>query len=170
MVWLFYEVTEPNIDRGDFDCGIVELNDYLQRYAKQNHKRGVAKTWVLVNSDNQRIPIGYYSISMAELQRENLPDEVKKGFPRYPLPVIRIGKLAVDKRWQGKNLGELLLIDVFRRGIKISQDIGVIGFLVDAINERAKRFYLKYGFTALVDFPLSLFLPITRISSLISNQ
>jgi GNAT superfamily N-acetyltransferase len=166
MVWLFYEVTEPNIDRGGFDCGIAELNDYLQRYAKQNHKKGVAKTWVLVNSDNRQIPVGYYSISMAELQRENLPDEVKKGFPRYPLPVIRIGKLAVDKRWQGQNLGELLLIDVFKRGTKISQDIGVIGFLVDAINERAKQFYLKYGFATLIENQLSLFLPINKILNL----
>lgn len=170
MVWLFYEVTEPNIDRTDFDCGIAELNDYLQRYAKQNHKKGVAKTWVIVNDDNPQLPVGYYSISMAELQRENLPDEVKKGFPRYPLPVIRIGKLAVDKRWQGQNLGELLLIDIFKRGLKLSQDIGVIGFLVDAINERAKQFYIKYGFTDLVDLPLSLFLPITQVAILSSNK
>ena len=98
MVWSFYEVTNLNLNRSLFDCGISELNDYLQRYARQNHKKGIAKTWVMVNSNNEQVPVGYYSISMAELQRESLSDEEKKGFPRYPLPVIRIGKLAVDKQ------------------------------------------------------------------------
>ncbi len=170
MVWSFYEVTNLNLNRSLFDCGISELNDYLQRYARQNHKKGIAKTWVMVNSNNEQVPVGYYSISMAELQRESLSDEEKKGFPRYPLPVIRIGKLAVDKQLQGQRLGELLLVDIFKRGIRISQDIGVVGFLVDAINERAKQFYLKYGFSPLVNSPLSLFLPMTRISQLNFNN
>ncbi len=170
MVWSFYEVTNLNLNRSLFDCGISELNDYLQRYARQNHKKGIAKTWVMVNSNNEQVPVGYYSISMAELQRESLSEEEKKGFPRYPLPVIRIGKLAVDKQLQGQRLGELLLVDIFKRGIRISQDIGVVGFLVDAINERAKQFYLKYGFSPLVNSPLSLFLPMTRISQLNFNN
>ncbi len=170
MVWSFYEVTNLNLNRSLFDCGISELNDYLQRYARQNHKKGIAKTWVMVNSNNEQVPVGYYSISMAELQQESLSDEQKKGFPRYPLPVIRIGKLAVDKQLQGQRLGELLLVDIFKRGIRISQDIGVVGFLVDAINERAKQFYLKYGFSPLVNSPLSLFLPMTRISQLNLNN
>ena len=170
MVWSFYEVTNLNLNRSLFDCGISELNDYLQRYARQNHKKGIAKTWVMVNSNNEQVPVGYYSISMAELQQESLSDEQKKGFPRYPLPVIRIGKLAVDKKSQGQRLGELLLVDIFKRGIRISQDIGVVGFLVDAINERAKQFYLKYGFSPLVNSPLSLFLPMTRISQLNLNN
>ena len=170
MVWSFFEVTNLNLNRSLFDCGISELNDYLQRYARQNHKKGIAKTWVMVNSNNEQVPVGYYSISMAELQRESLSDEEKKGFPRYPLPVIRIGKLAVDKQLQGQRLGELLLVDIFKRGIRISQDIGVVGFLVDAINERAKQFYLKYGFSPLVNSPLSLFLPMTRISQLNFNN
>jgi GNAT superfamily N-acetyltransferase len=168
MGWLFYEVTNSNLNRTLFDCGIFELNDYLQRYARQNHKKGVAKTWVMVKDDNEQIPIGYYSISMAELKQESLSDEVKKGFPRYPLPVIRVGKLAVDKQFQGQQLGELLLVDIFQRGSKISQEIGVVGFLVDAINEKAKHFYLKYGFTPLIDSPLSLFLPMRNILDLMN--
>lgn len=104
------------------------------------------------------------------MQRESLSDELKKGFPRYPLPVIRIGKLAVDKQLQGQQLGELLLIDIFKRGIKISQDIGVVGFLVDAINERAKDFYLKYNFSPSVDSPLSLFLPMKIVLALIRSD
>jgi GNAT superfamily N-acetyltransferase len=158
-------VTNPNLNRSFFDCGISELNDYFKRYAKQNHKKGMAKTWIMVNSNNLEIPVGYYSLSMAEIQRDNLSDEMKKGLPRYPLPVVRIAKLAVDKNSQGQGLGELLLVDIFQRSLKIAQDIGVIGFLVDAINEKAKQFYLKYGFTPLVDSSLSLFLPINSLSS-----
>ena len=63
-------------------------------------------------------------------------------------------------------MGELLLVDIFQRSLKIAQDLGMIGFLVDAINEKAKQFYLKYGFTPLIDSPLSLFLPINSILSL----
>ena len=166
MAWLFCEVTNPNLNRSCFDCGIVELNDYLKRYAKQNHKKGIAKSWVMVNSNNPEIPVGYYSLSMAEIQKDNLSEEMKKGLPRYPLPVVRIAKLAVNKDSQGQRLGELLLVDIFQRSLKIAQDIGMIGFLVDAINEKAKQFYLKYGFTPLIDSPLSLFLPINSILSL----
>lgn len=167
MTWLFCEVTNPNLNRSLFDCGITELNYYLQKYAKQNHKKGIAKTWVMVNTNNPEIPIGYYSLSMAEIQRDNLSDEMKKGLPRYPLPVVRIAKLAVDKNYQGQRLGELLLVDIFQRSLKIAQDIGVIGFLVDAINQKAKQFYLKYGFIPLIDSSLSLFLPINSVKSLI---
>jgi GNAT superfamily N-acetyltransferase len=166
MVWLFYEVTNSVLNRSCFDCGISELNDYLQRYAGQNHKKGVAKTWVMVNQDRPEVPVGYYSISMADLQQMSLSPEEKKGFPKYPLPVIKIGKLAVDRQFQGQRLGELLLVDVFRRGIRISKEIGVVGFFVDAIDERAKRFYLKYGFISLIDAPLSLFLPMKKIIGL----
>ncbi|AFZ47997.1 GCN5-related N-acetyltransferase [Cyanobacterium stanieri PCC 7202] len=166
MTWSFCEVTNPSLNRSLFDCGICELNDYLQRYAKQNHKKGIAKTWVIVNINFPEIPLGYYSLSMAEVKRDSLSDEMKKGLPRYPLPVIKIAKLAVDQDSQGQGLGELLLVDVFQRSLKISKDIGVIGFLVDAINEKAKEFYLKYGFTSLIDSPLSLFLPMGSISSL----
>jgi ribosomal protein S18 acetylase RimI-like enzyme len=168
-MWLFYEVTYSNINRFLFDCGISELNDYFQRYAKQNHNKGIAKTWVLVNDNNQEIPVGYYSITMSELQRESLSDNLKKGFPRYPLPVIKIAKLAIDKQFQGQKLGELLLIDIFKRCIKVSQNIGVVGFLVDATNERAKKFYIKHGFSPLVTTPLSLFLPMKNILDLDFN-
>ncbi|WP_204106242.1 MULTISPECIES: GNAT family N-acetyltransferase [Spirulina sp. CCY15215] len=163
MVWLFYEVTNSKLNRSSFDCGISELNDYLQRYAGQNHKKGVAKTWVMIDQDHPEVPVGYYSISMAELQQTSLSTEEKKGFPRYPLPVIKIGKLAVDCQFQGEGLGELLLVDIFKRGIRISKEIGTVGFFVDVINERAKCFYLKYGFLSLVDSPLSLFLPMKKI-------
>jgi GNAT superfamily N-acetyltransferase len=166
MTWLFCAVSNTNLNRSFFDCGIFELNDYFKRYAKQNHKKGIAKTWVMVNSNNPEMPVGYYSLSMAEIQRDNLSEEMKKGLPRYPLPVVRIAKLAVDKDSQGQRLGELLLIDIFQRSLKIAEDIGMIGFLVDAINEKAKQFYLKYGFTSLIDSPLSLFLPINSILSL----
>lgn len=82
MTWLFCEVTNPNLNRSFFDCGISELNDYFKRYAKQNHQKGIAKTWVMINTNKPEIPIGYYSLSMAEIQRNNLSDEMKKGLPR----------------------------------------------------------------------------------------
>lgn len=83
--------------------------------------------------------------------------------PRYLIPVIRIGKLAVTQSMQGRRLGETLLVDAFNRVIPLSEDIGVFGVIVDALNEQAKEFYLKYSFIPLESNEFSLFIPITRI-------
>jgi len=110
---------------------------------QQNHKKGIAKTWVAIPQSGENEVVGYYSISMAELKRESLPNQSTKGLPRYPILVMRIGKLAVTQTMQGKHLGETLLVDAFAKVIRLSEDIGVT---VDALNESAKAFYLKYGF------------------------
>ena len=163
MEWLFYPVDDRRLIRNRFDCGIPELNEYLKKYARQNHQKGIASTWVAVSKDETWQVAGYYSLSMAEIKRESLPTADRKGLPRYPLPAIRIGKLAVTRSRQGQRLGETLLVDAFNRGIRISKEIGVLGITVDSLNEQAKAFYLKYGFIPLEDNKYSLFLPMKRI-------
>ena len=109
MEWIICSIETPGAIRDNFDCGISELNEYLQKYAKQNHKKGIAKTWIALLKSEDNEVVGYYSISMAELKREDLPTQLTKGLPRYPIPVMRIGKLAVAQTMQGKRLGETLL-------------------------------------------------------------
>ncbi|MEG4085023.1 GNAT family N-acetyltransferase [Microcoleus sp. POL10_C6] len=126
MEWIFCSIDDSRVIRENFDCGVPELNQYLKKYARQNQRKGIAKTWVAIPQDGDGQVAGYYSISMAELQLELLPENYRKGLPRYPLPVMRIGKLAVTQSMQGKKLGETLLVDAFNRVIRLSEDIAVL--------------------------------------------
>jgi predicted GNAT family N-acyltransferase len=100
---------------------------------------------------------------MAEITIELLPTEFQKGLPRYPIPAMRIGRLAVDITKRGECLGTALLMECFRRAIVLSREIGVFAIVVDATNESAKDFYLKYGFIALHSQPMSLLIPLATI-------
>ena len=162
MKWIFCPLNS-NFNRDNFDCGVPELNDYLKKYARQNQKKGIAKTFVAIPNDGSTIVAGYYSISMSEIQRESLPENYQRRLPRYPVPAMRIGKLAVDKSFQGRGLGEKMLVDALKRAVRFSEDIGIFAVKVDALNEQAKKFYLQYGFMSLQNSKLSLFIPLTRI-------
>lgn len=168
MEYIICSINDKRVIRDNFDCGVSELNEYLKKYAKQNDNKGISKTWVAISSmTNNGDVLGYYSLSMAELKQDFLPENYRKKLPRYPLPMIKIGKLAVDLSMQGKRLGETLLIDALSRGIRLAEDIGVYGFVVDAINKKAKSFYLNYGFISLQDNHLSLFIPLSNLPKLL---
>jgi GNAT superfamily N-acetyltransferase len=163
MEWIFCSVEDNRIKRESFDCGIPELNEYLKKYAKQNDKRGIAKTFVAITEFDNPDVAGYYSVSMAEIKRESLPENYRKKVPRYPVPAMRIGKLAVDRSMQGRGLGRELLMESFRKAIRFSSEVGIFAVTVDAKNLPAKQFYLQYGFIPLEDDELSLFTPIATI-------
>jgi ribosomal protein S18 acetylase RimI-like enzyme len=163
---LIFRSLDNRVNRDRFDCGIPELNDYLQKYARQNQTKGIAKTIVALTDNSETSIAGYYAISMAELQNESLPESDRKKLPRYPIPAVRLAKLAVDRSFQGQGIGKELLIHALHRAVTLSQEIGVFAVLVDATNEAAKTFYLKYGFTSLPEQPLTLFLPIATIEKM----
>lgn len=166
MEWIFCPI-DGNVRKEDFDCGVSELNEYLKKYARQNHKKGIAKTFVAIPEAGNGEVSGYYSVSMAEIKRESLPENYSRGLPRYPVPAMRVGKLAVAQLMQGRGLGEELLIECFRRAVRLSSEVGIFGVTVDALNEQAKEFYLKYGFIPLHNDGLSLFMPIATISRVV---
>ena len=121
-----------------FSCGNLELDDYLKRYAKKNDKKDIAKTFVYIDRDSV---IGFYSISMSSIAFHDLPEKHKTGIPKYPIPVALIGKLAVDSRYQGREIGSALLVDAFKRIKEASMTIAAFAVIVDAKNERAVKFY-----------------------------
>ncbi|BAZ17568.1 acetyltransferase, GNAT family protein [Calothrix sp. NIES-4071] len=166
MKWIFCPI-DGSVNKENFDCGIHELDDYLKKYAKQNDKKGVAKTFVAIPEEGEKIVAGYYSVSMDKIEFEVIPENYKKGLPRYPLPAMLIGKLAVDKSMQGTGLGNKLLIECFYRAVNLSSEIGIFAVTVAAINEKAKEFYLKYGFIPLVDNEFTLFIPIKTILTVV---
>jgi GNAT superfamily N-acetyltransferase len=159
-----FEKLSRDFVRADFDCGVESLNDFLKRYALQNLKKNVDVTIVAVSEDNPKKILGYYSVSMAQVNFENLPADLAKRIPRYPVPAMRIGRLAVDRAAQGAGLGGELLRHVLYRAVDLSKEVGTCIVLVDALDENAKRFYERYGFVSLVDLPLSLVLPMETIS------
>ncbi|MFH1831835.1 MAG: GNAT family N-acetyltransferase [bacterium] len=147
----------------NFDCGVDVLNRYLKQFAKKNDTLNVGRTYVLLDSG---CVSGFYTVSMGEIRFESLTEESRKKLPRYPLPVVRIGRLAVDKDMQGKGFGRHLLMDALFRAWRVSQEIALFSVVVDAKDESAKNFYLRYGFVPYSDRDFSLFLPITTIQKL----
>lgn len=114
MEWIFCPI-DSSFQKDTFDCGVLELNEYLKQYARQNHKNGIAKTFVAIPKQENRTVAGYYSVSMSHIERESLPESQSKRLPRYPVPAMLVGKLAVDRSMQGKGLGEELLVAALKR-------------------------------------------------------
>lgn len=146
-------------DRQSFDCGRPELNDWLWQVARQHQDKGLSKTFVATLEEDPAGICGYYALTLAELESRHLPDAWRKKLPRR-IPGVRLGRLAVDRRYQGRGLGELLLIDALTRARRIHIEAGGIGLFVDAIDEQASGYYRRFGFDASPDNPLLLFLSV----------
>lgn len=146
-------------DRQRFDCGRQELNDWLRRVARQHQDKGLSKTFVAARELEPAIICGYYALTLTEVDHRHLPDAYRKKLPRR-IPGVRLGRLAVDQQYQGKGLGELLLVDALTRARRIHQDVGVVGLFVDALDQKAAGFYTRFGFLPTPDDPLMLFLPV----------
>ena len=161
-VWNFVPIDKKH-QRKLFDCGYPELNQYLSRYARQNHLKGVNKAFIATRRATPLKIDGYYTISSSTIAFASFPKSYQQGIPNYPIPCALIGRLAVDVSCQGQGLGSELLVDALMRIVKVSQEIGVYAVRVDAIDEKARQFYLKYEFIPFTDSPLSLFLPLKTI-------
>jgi GNAT superfamily N-acetyltransferase len=157
-------------DRKAFDCGEPVLNNYLVRYARQNHESGGAKTFVAVTPDSPTRILGYYSLCPASLEYARTPELLRRGLGRYDVPVFRLGRLAVDRTVQGAGLGGQLLVSAGVRCIAVAAQVGGVALLIDAKNERAANWYVSYGAIALLDAPLSLLLPLSVIGRTLASQ
>lgn len=144
-------------DRQDFDCGRQELNDWLLRVTRQHQEKGFSKTFVATCEQTPKRICGYYALTLAELENRHLPEASRKKLLRR-IAGVRLGRLAVDQQYHCKGLGELLLVDVLTRARRIYTEAGGIGLFVDAIEEQAAGYYLRFGFKAAPDNPLLLFL------------
>jgi GNAT superfamily N-acetyltransferase len=152
-------------DRTAFDCGNPVLDDWLKLRAGQFEKRDLARTYVAKRA-GAGIVLGFYAISSHRVTHESLPVEEAKGLPRLDVPVVLLGRLAVDRSVQGQGLGSLLLIDSLRRAQHLAEHVGIRAVEVDAIDDAARRFYLRFGFVPLLDDPNHLFLSIQIVRKL----
>ncbi len=156
-------------DRRRFDCGVSELNHYLQNTARQHGTKGIARTFVLVNDQEPGVILGYYTLCACEVVTEKMPRKHAKKYPPKA-PAAKLARLAVDKGQQNKGLGSFLMVDAFNKILSASKILGIIGFFVDAKDQTAKKFYLRYGFIELPDDPLELYLPMETLAAAFADS
>ena len=140
-----------------FDCGNEQLNVYLKKYALQNQKKNISNTFVAQNGDKV---IGYYTLTFGSVLKEDLPEKTSKNLPSYPVPVIILARLAVDKTERGNGLGRGLLKNAVLRTLQASEIAGLKAIMVKAKDEEAKAFYEKFDFQVSPIDDLTLYLPI----------
>lgn len=164
---LTIRLLEKKYDKSTFNCGYTLLDDYLKRQARQDVDRNLSACFVLV--DDADIVHGYYTLSANAIKRDDFPELLLKKLPLsyQDLPVVLLGRLAVDKRLQGQGYGEILLIDALKRCYEISESLGTIAIVVDPIDEKAQKFYERYGFI-LLPTSQKMFLPMKTIKELLA--
>ncbi len=133
-------------DRSGFACGEPTLDAYLRQQAAQHHRDGISSTHVLLDDAEPARILGYYSLAAAQLLLTDLQEADRKRLPNYPVPAIRMGRLAVSASEQGKGHGDYLLAHAVARCLGLREQLGVRVLLVDALHEQAARFYRVYGF------------------------
>ena len=149
-------------ERAAFDCGVPELDTYLQRYADQHRRRGITNVYVLVDDQAPHHILGYYTLSAAEVDVEELGEADRKKLPRYPIPCFRMGRLASRTDQRGRGLGKLLVACAVDRCLQARLQVAAYALIVDAKDANAKKFYEHYGFTSFPNRPLTLYLPLGR--------
>ncbi|MGE0315913.1 MAG: GNAT family N-acetyltransferase [Lautropia sp.] len=149
---------ERQHDRAGFDCGQPDLNAYLARFARQDHERGISRTFVVLDED-QRTIHGFYTLSPAQIDQAKAPEAVRRQAGRYPIGGYRLGRLAVSRALQGRGLGGELLIAAARRCIRVSTEVGGQVLVIDAKDDAAAAWYGRFGALALLDAPLTLVMP-----------
>lgn len=137
-------------DSTGFQCGQTALDDYIRRYASQDVRRGIARVFIATPDPLPNQLAGFFSLSAGSVSASTLPESIRRKLPNYPVPVALMGRLAVDKRFQGQGLGSILLADACLKVAQASRVLAVAGIIVDTKDESAAMFYRHFGF---IDFP-----------------
>jgi tRNA G37 N-methylase Trm5 len=137
--------------KSEFECENELLTNYFKNQASQDIKRQLSRCFVLV--DEKNAVKGYYTISSSSINRELIPEAIKNKLPKSytDIPVILLGRLARDIKHKSVGIGELLLLDALKRCFDVTLNLGCMAVIVDPIDDKAKEFYLKYGFVLLPD-------------------
>jgi ribosomal protein S18 acetylase RimI-like enzyme len=149
-------------DRNGFTCGEPTLDAYLRHQAGQHQRDGIATTHVLVDDSATSRILGYCSLAAAQANLDDLQPTDRKRLPAYPVPAVRIGRLAVAIDGQGNGYGALLLGHAVNCAMQLRTQLGVKLVLVDALNERAARFYRACGFREVATNAMTLYLPLGK--------
>jgi GNAT superfamily N-acetyltransferase len=146
--------------RASFRCGVSALDKYLQQQAGQHQRDGIATTHVLADDSDRGRILGYCSLAAAQLQLHDLQAADRRRLPAYPVPAVRLGRLAVATEVQGKGYGRLLLGHAMNCSVALRGQLGVRVLVVDAMDASAAAFYRLHGFHETADQALTLYLPL----------
>ncbi|HEY3741758.1 MAG TPA: GNAT family N-acetyltransferase [Bryobacteraceae bacterium] len=152
-------------DRKSFDCGDPSMNEFLERYARQSHESGAAKTFAAINKTDGTSILGFYSLAPGALLYTDTPEAVRRGLARHDLPGFRLARLATDLRWQGQGLGGQLLAAAAQRCLRAAAEVGGVILIIDAKNTRAARWYAEYGAVPLNNRPVTLVMALATFAA-----
>jgi predicted GNAT family N-acyltransferase len=157
------ELLASHHDKAAFSCGTEQLDRYLHVSATQDKKRNIAIPYVIYDKDRQKI-IGYYTLSMSGINLEELPQDLAKKLPKYPIVGVNlIGRLAVSNDYRGYGWGKLLIMDALHRSLDISKATASFAVVVEAIDDDAVKFYQRFDFQVFPDRAFKLFRTMTNI-------
>lgn len=140
---MIVRILQPADHRDSFSCGDPDYDNFLRKYAGQNQfERRISTTMVVVDDETV---LAYATFSVAEVSRDDLPAAAARGLPAYPLPAMRLGRLAVDERFQGIGLGTRLIGEVLGAALRLRASLGCVAVLVDALPDK-QGFYAALGF------------------------
>jgi GNAT superfamily N-acetyltransferase len=156
-------------ERGEFCCGKAPLDEFLRSLVSQYEKRNLGRTYVAVAEGERRV-YGYYTLASSAVAFAQVPPKIARKLPRHPVPVALLARLAVDRAAQGQGLGVELLMDALRRCRELAAVLGIFAVEVLAIDDEARRFYEKYGFTPLLDDERHLYLTVKTLESTLGKE
>jgi GNAT superfamily N-acetyltransferase len=148
-----------------FDCGREELNRHLLRYAWASQQAGATQTYVGLVGQSV---IGYHTLAVGQVSREEALARLTKGLARHPVPIMLLARLAVDRRWQGQGVGKALLKDAMQRTLQAADIAGIRVFAVHAKDEQARSFYQKFDFISSHTDPMHLFVLLKDVRRIIA--
>ena len=150
-----------------FDCGQKALNNYIQKNVTKDVKNGSCTCFVMLNEKEE--VTAYYTLSTESINIESAPPEFQKKIKYQYVPLILLGRLAVDKTQKAQGFGKLMLVDALKKSLNVANHhVGAVAVIVDPITDAAKNFYLKYGFTSIPDSG-RMFMSMKKIESAFSQ-
>lgn len=158
------QLLAPHHQRAQFQSQADSLNDFLRKYAKNQHKNSTTRVYVYAHREGEIA--GFFTLSAHLLELSGLPDSILKGRPRLPIPTTLLGRFAIDQRYEGKGLGRTLLSYALREAHKAAQIVASAFVVVDVsedASEHAAEFYRKCGFVALPSNPQRMLLSLNDV-------
>jgi GNAT superfamily N-acetyltransferase len=160
------EHLSPAHDVAAFESGVPELDDWLKKRALANEATGASRTYVVCAGGRV---VGYYALATGSVAHAHAPGRMRRNMPD-PVPVMILGRLAVDRAWRGRDLGRSLLRDAVLRTLQAAKIGGIRAILVHAVSDEAKRFYQHYGFRASPVDPLTLMITVADAEKALGGE
>jgi GNAT superfamily N-acetyltransferase len=159
------EAIKKSHDRASFDCGDMQMNEFLQRFARQSHEQNAAKTFCAVDNAIPDRILGFYTIAPSSVAHETVPASMTRGLARHDVPGFKLASLATDRTMAGQGLGGQLLAAAALRCLRLAGEGGGILLIIDAKSERAANWYASFGAEPLQEKPLTLVMPLATFAT-----